>query len=112
MSGYPRGDYDLLIELFDANDNSFLVSFGPDESSELSLLPLEDFGRDEPLAHTQVVVSHGGGGASGGWTIGFLLLILVVGAVRKTWRHRNDALVRIDSPPPCWEGHKDNRFHS
>jgi hypothetical protein len=88
------------------------VSFGPDETSELSLLPLEDFGRDEPIAKVQVVVSHGGGGASGGWTIGFLLLILVVGAVRKAWRHRNDALVRIDSPPPCWDRSSKNRDSS
>jgi len=109
MSGYPRGDYDLLIELFDAHDNSFLASFGPDETSALSLLPLEDFDRDEPIAQTPVAVSHGGGGASGGWTIGFLLLMLVVGAVRKTWRHRNDALVRIDSPPPCWQAHTNDR---
>jgi len=109
MSGYPTGDYDLLIELFDAQDNSFLASIGPDETSELSFLPLEDFGRDEPIAEIPVAVSHGGG-ASGGWTIGFLLLMLVVSAVRKIWRRRNDALVRIDSPAPCWEVRRDSRF--
>jgi len=102
MSGYPSGDYDLLIELFDADDNSFLASFGPDETSALSLLPLEDFDRDEPIALKPVAVSHGGGGASGAWTISILLLMLVVSAGRKIWRRRNDALVRIDSPAPCW----------
>jgi len=99
MSGYPRGDYDLLIELFDARDNSYLASFGPEDTSALGLLPLEDFRRDEPA---RVVVHRGGGGASGAWTIGFLLLMLVVTAVRRVWRHRNDEVMRIDSPAACW----------
>jgi hypothetical protein len=97
MSGYPTGDYDLLIELFDAVDHSFLTGFGPDETSALSFLPLEDFNRDAPIDDIPVAVSHGGGGAADAWTISILLLLLVVRAARKTWRHRNDALVRIDS---------------
>jgi len=102
MSGYPTGDYDLLIELFDAVDNSFLASFGPDDTSALSFLPLEDFNRDAPIDDIPVAVSHGGGGAADAWTIGILLLLLVVSAARKIWRHRNDALMRIDSPASCW----------
>jgi hypothetical protein len=104
MSGYPTGDYDLLIEIFDANDNTFLASFGPDETSVLGFLPLEDFDRDEPIAITiaPVAHSHGGGGAADAWTISLLLLVLVVSAGRKIWRRRKDALVRIDSPAPCW----------
>lgn len=98
MSGYPRGSYDLLIELFDADTNAFLASFGPDDSSALSFLPLEDFNRDAPLIETPVAVSHGGGGAADVWTIGILLLLLIASAVRKIWRHRKDKLVRIDSP--------------
>lgn len=67
MSGYPRGSYDLLIELFDAWDGSFLASLGPEESSELAYLPLEDFNRDTP----QVTIGHGhaGGGAVGFWSL-------------------------------------------
>jgi hypothetical protein len=102
MSGYPTGDYDLLIELFDAVDNSFLASFGPDDTSALSFLPLEDFNRDAPIDDIPVAVSHGGGGAADAWTISILLLLLVVSAARKIWRHRNDALMRIDSPASCW----------
>ena len=97
MSGYPTGDYDLLIELFDADDNSFLTSFGPDETSALSFLPLEDFNRDAPIDDIPVALSHGGGGAADAWTISILLLLLVVRAARKIWLHRNDALIRIDS---------------
>jgi hypothetical protein len=102
MSGYPTGDYDLLIELFDATDDSFLTSFGPDESSALSFLPLEDFNRDEPIADMPVAISHGGGGAADVWTISVLLLLLVASAARKIWRRRNDALYRIDTPASCW----------
>ncbi len=110
MSGYPTGDYDLLIELFDAADDSFLASFGPDETSALSYLPLEDFNRDEPLDDTPVAISHGGGGAADAWTIGILLLLLIASAGRKIWRRRNDALLRIDSPAPIWDVRTDNRL--
>jgi hypothetical protein len=105
MSGYPTGNYDLLIELFDAANNSFLASFGPDESSALSFLPLEDFNRDAPVDDAPIAVSHGGGGAADAWTVGILLLLLVVSTVRKVWRRRNDALIRIDTPASCWTVH-------
>jgi len=97
LSGYPTGNYDLLIELFDAADSSFLASFGPDETSALSFLPLEDFNRDAPVDEIPVAVSHGGGGAADTWTISMLLLLLVVSAGRKIWRRRNDVLTRIDT---------------
>ncbi len=113
ISGYPTGNYDLLIELFDADDNAFLASFGPEDTSALSFLPLEDFNRDEPIADNPVAISHGGGGAADAWTIGILLLLLVVSAARKIWRRRNDALIRIDSPAPCWQIQQGTRqpFH-
>lgn len=79
VSGYPTGDYDVLIELYDTYDDSFVASFGPDESSALSFLPLEDIGRDTP-PNTTVVVSRGGGGALG-WLGLFALLGIV--AVRR-----------------------------
>jgi len=62
-SGYPAGDYDLLIELYDAIDGAFLASFGPSDTSELAFLPLEDFNRDAPHVDQVVVVDHGGGAA-------------------------------------------------
>lgn len=61
-TGYPRGSYDLLIELYDTFDGSFVASLGPVDTSELSFLPLEDFRRDDPHfdppAHGH---KHGGG---------------------------------------------------
>jgi len=79
VSGYPTGNYDILIELFDAYDGTYLASFGPDETSELAYLPLEDSTRDAVSSgHTHIVTS---GGGSLSW---FLLLGLL--AVRMTFR--------------------------
>jgi len=98
MSGYPTGSYDILIELFDAFDGAYLTEFGPEDTSALAFLPLEDFDRDAPLDEIVVFGSGGGGGAVGGWFIGAMFLLLLANAVRKIWTHRNDALVRIDTP--------------
>ncbi len=73
ISGYETGSYDILIELFDAYDGSFVADIGPEFSSELSLLPLEDAGRDA-VTEPRIVVNSGGGG-SPGWP---LLLALTV----------------------------------
>lgn len=69
MSGYPTGEYDLLIELFDAYDGSFVASFGPEDSSGLAYLPLEDFNLDAPIVERRVVITRGGGGAFGIWML-------------------------------------------
>ena len=79
VSGYPTGDYDVLIELFDTYDGSFVASFGPEDSPELSFLPLEDAGRDTPPP-TTVIVNEGGGGSFG--LLGLLALLSVAGFVR------------------------------
>ena len=73
VSGYPSGSYDLLIELFDAYDGSFLAWFGPEDTPELAFLPLEDAGRDV-AASTDVTVinNHRGGGSV---TLAFILLL-------------------------------------
>ena len=64
VSGYPRGDYDILIEVFDADTGEFLAFFGPEDTSELAFLPLEDMDRDAPATETRITVNSGGGGAS------------------------------------------------
>lgn len=86
LAGYPRGSYDILIELFDTWDNSFVADIGPDNTSELSFLPLEDAERDTPVAAPDViVVSHGGGGggAVDGWTISMFALMVAVLFLRR-----------------------------
>lgn len=105
MSGYPTGSYDILIELFDAWDGSFVASLGPEDTSELGYLPLEDYHRDAPAPPPPVVVNsgHGGGGAIDGLFVALFLLVLIGSGVHRIWRHRNDTLTRIDSPAPIWQ---------
>ncbi len=112
MSGYPTGSYDLLIELFDAWDGTYLASFGPADTSELSYLPLEDFERDKPAppGREVVIVEQGGGGSIDGWFIGGLFLVLIGGAIRRIWRHRHDALMRIDTPAPIWRSNGEINY--
>lgn len=81
VSGYPTGNYDILIELFDAYDGTYLASIGPDETSELAILPLEDSMRDAVTTGTTHVVVNSGGGGSFSWLLLFGLL-----AVRMTLR--------------------------
>jgi hypothetical protein len=77
VSGYSTGLYDVLIELYDADDSTFLDEFGPNESSDFSLLPLEDSVRDGvPPDPGPVVVEDGGGGATSWLTLPFLLASL------------------------------------
>jgi len=73
VSGYPTGSYDVLIELYDTYDGAFVATIGPEDSSELSYLPLEDAGRDTPNNTTTVIVTEGGGGALS-W-FGFMALL-------------------------------------
>ena len=82
VSGYPTGSYDLLIELFDTWDNSFVASFGPADTSELAYLSLEDIARDAPQ-DTTVIIRESGGGALG-W---FLLLPLLLAAAGRYWQN-------------------------
>lgn len=82
LSGYVTGDYDLLIEIYDTYDGAFVASFGPDESSELSLLPLEDASRDAPQETIVVVSSGSGGGGAAAWLS--LLMLLSVAVLRWT----------------------------
>lgn len=62
VSGYSTGLYDVLIDLYDADTGMLVDEFGPDESSALSLLPLEDSVRDG-VDSGPIVHGHGGGGA-------------------------------------------------
>jgi hypothetical protein len=75
VEGYPTGNYDILIELYDTYDNALVATLGPEDSSQLSILPLEDIGRDAPAGTTQIVVNSGGGGS-----LGWLLIVGLLGA--------------------------------
>lgn len=84
LAGYPPGSYDVLIELFDAYDNAFLAYYGPDDTSELAFLPLEDADRDVADAPDVTVVNHHHGGGS--ISIGLILFLALV----VLWRLRGE----------------------
>lgn len=83
--GFPAGYYDVRIELFDADYDEWLLSYGPYDDASLSALPLEDsyFDDQSPVViypvETQVVVSGHGGSMS--W--GLLLLPAVISVLRR-----------------------------
>lgn len=66
VSGYSTGLYDVLVELYDSDTGEFLDEYGPNESPDFSLVPLEDSARDG-IVVTQppvtIIEEHGGGGA-------------------------------------------------
>lgn len=75
--GYPTGDYDVLIELYDADSGDFLTDYGPDEDPALAWLPLEDAELDTPYYDQ----GHYGGGGSGPALLIFITLLVA-------WRQR------------------------
>lgn len=64
VSGYSTGQYDLLIELYDAESGDLIDEFGPLESSVMSMLPLEDSSRDGAI-----IESDDGGGGAASWPL-------------------------------------------
>jgi hypothetical protein len=94
MSGYPTGYYDVLIELFDSFDGTFLASYGPEDTSELSFLALEDSNRDDPHFDDQVVIIHGGGGATSWWMISLMLLLLLGTSLQNDRKRQQKAQIR------------------
>jgi MYXO-CTERM domain-containing protein len=73
ISGYSTGLYDVLIELYDADTGELVDEFGPNESPEFSLLPLEDSGRDgapvppPDYGYDYDDHDHDGGGGAVSW---------------------------------------------
>lgn len=77
VSGYSTALYDVLIEIYNADTGELIDEFGPNESPEMSLLPLEDSSRDGLLAPLPDSHSHEGGGGAVSW----LALAGLVGAL-------------------------------
>ncbi len=87
LSGYPTGSYDVLIELFDAWDNSFVADFGPESTSELSFLPLEDAERDVAFTSSPPIAVSRGGGGSADWVTLAVFALLAAVAITRRQRH-------------------------
>ncbi len=48
--GWPTGDYDVLIDLYESGFSGIVATIGPFDSDALALLPLEETGLDLPIA--------------------------------------------------------------
>jgi len=81
--GFYAGYYDVRIELYDANYNEWVLSYGPYDDSSISTLPLEDSYNDnfydnfDEYSHTTTEVFVSGHGSMGGWLLLALSLMLV-----------------------------------
>ena len=69
-SGYPTGEYDVLLELYDPTSGELLADLGPADTFALSLLPLEDRSRDDVIYDDDY---YGGGGLG---VVGLAMLLL------------------------------------
>lgn len=47
--GFPTGEYDVLIDLYESNRDGIVATIEPFDSPSLSLLPLEEAGLDVPI---------------------------------------------------------------
>jgi len=81
VDGYPAGYYDVRIEVYDADNDEWLSSYGPYDDASLAALPLEDSYHDDihssisyPLQTEVLVVDHGG---SMSWYLIPLTLLLL-----------------------------------
>lgn len=75
LSGYPTALYDVLIELYDADFGTYSDEFGPNQTSALSLLPLEDATFDAPPIEISISADRGGGGSFSLLMLPALLLV-------------------------------------
>lgn len=88
VAGFPPGLYDVLIEVYDAWDDRFVADFDALDSSDLSLLPLEDISFDGDLPPP--VVHSGGSGGSGSFSLAGLAVLAGLGLWRRR-RHSSGA---------------------
>ncbi len=98
VAGYPTGSYDILIELFDAYDDAFVADMGPESTSELAFLPLEDAERDATgPAPRPIVINHGsgGGGAVDALALAVLALLAAGSVALRRRRLLRSGLLRL-----------------
>ena len=86
--GFEPGYYDIRIELYDADHDEWLISYGPYDDVSLSALPLEDSYHDDSYTsvagpvETEVVIVGHGHGAMGWWLL--VIPVLIIGVRRLT----------------------------
>ena len=90
--GFPPGYYDVRIEVYDADYDEWLLSYGPYDDASLSALPLEDSYHDDIEAvvyypvETQIVVAGHGGSMS--WWLFLVPALIAVNRRLGSNKHR------------------------
>ncbi len=90
--GFPTGYYDVRIELYDADYNIWVDTYGPYDDVDLLELPLEDSYYDEGYntvqyqTETEIMVSGRGHGAMSWWLL--TIPSLLVAARRWNVKHK------------------------
>ncbi|MDU0354239.1 choice-of-anchor H family protein [Paraglaciecola aquimarina] len=79
LSGFPAADYEVLIELYDANTNQLVATLDGNNDADLYLLPLESENYEQVYIEPVVVVHKSGGG------IGWFSLLILPFIVAKYW---------------------------
>lgn len=79
LSGFPPGDYEMLIEVYDARDDSLVAITDGLVDVDLSLLPLES--RNNEYEESRVIVTSESGGS-----FGVLMLLLAPLLLRRMTR--------------------------
>ncbi len=85
IEGFPTGYYDIKIELYHADSEGWLVSFGPGDDSSFAAIPLEDEYNDDDYYsyeygyYNDYIAVSGGGGMGA-----FLIAIALLGCSRLT----------------------------
>ncbi|NVK58282.1 MAG: GlyGly-CTERM sorting domain-containing protein [Alteromonadaceae bacterium] len=75
ITGYPSNDYDILIELIDADTDVHVATIDAYSDADLSYQSMESVDYDIPATREVVIESHGG--SWGLWTSLMLLLIII-----------------------------------
>lgn len=60
QSGYPTGEYDVLVDLYLVDSNQLIASYSADDSNALYALPLESGDYDPEYIEVTQVSGHGG----------------------------------------------------
>jgi len=85
VSGYPPGEYDILLELYDADTEMLVAYTDAYDDSALAYLPLESENNEYVVEDTVVIVEEHGGA----WSLLPLCLLGGIVFVRRTVRRRH-----------------------
>ena len=85
VSGYPPGEYDILLELYDADTEMLVAYTDAYDDGALAYLPLESENHEYVVEDTVVIVEEHGGA----WTLLPLCLLGGIVLVRRTVRRQH-----------------------